>query len=294
MALESARRLAHELARTDAERAPRHCASTKFGSARGSKRPRTIRGCWLGWSCDAVESLRRCVIWFWPRSAQKSRWARFRSSSPSQRWTRGLDGYAPHVEVGTEVDRRRTISRLALLTAVVDWLGVLSLIIFFAVGGGPFGFINDVANGLVGLLSLALAWLWVPDVRSRWSTLAIGAATLGALVMVAGSILIIFDITGWYLAGLVSSVGSGFIGVWLLVSNRLHRHAAELPRGMIMLGVTSAIFLIIGFFALPGVLAGIDDPQLAPWYVNAGLLSWMGTYWLYPAWCLWLSRRYGG
>jgi hypothetical protein len=198
------------------------------------------------------------------------------------------------VDLGTKVDRRHTISRLALLTAVVDLLGVVSLIIFFAVGGGPFGFMNDVANALLGLLSMGLAWLWVPDLRTRWSTLAIAAATLGALVMVAGSTLIIFDITGWYLAGLVSSVGSAFIGIWLLVSNRLHRHAAELPRGMIMLGGTSAIFMIIGLLALPGVLAGIDDPQLAPWYVNVGLLNWMGTYGLYPAWCLWLSRRYGG
>ena len=101
-----------------------------------------------------------------------------------------LDGYAPHVDLGTEVDRQPAISRLALVTAVVQWLGVL--------------------------------------------------------------------------------------------------------RGMIMLGVTSAIFMIIGLLSLPGVLVGIDDPQLAPWYVNAGLLSWMGTYLLYPAWCLWLSRRYGG
>jgi hypothetical protein len=198
------------------------------------------------------------------------------------------------VDLGTEVDRRHTISRLALLTAVVDLFGVVSLITFFAVGGGPLGFINDVANALVGLLSMGLAWLWVPDLKTRWSTLAIAAATLGALVMAAGSTLIIFDITGWYLAGLVSSVGSAFIGIWLLVSNRLHRQAAELPRGLIMLGVTSAIFMIIGLLALPGVLAGIDDPQLAPWYVNAGLLNWMGTYGLYPAWCLWLSRRYGG
>jgi hypothetical protein len=58
--------------------------------------------------------------------------------------------------------------------------------------------------------------------------------------------------------------------------------------------MTAAIFLIIGWLVVPGVVAGIDDAQLAPWYVNAGLLSWMGTYLLYPAWCLWLSRRYGG
>lgn len=184
------------------------------------------------------------------------------------------------------------VSRVALATAVVSLLAVLSLIIFYAVGG-PFGFLNDVANGLIGLLSLALAWLWVRNRRGGWSTLAIAFASLGAIVMVLGSLLIILDITGWYLAGLVSSVGSAFIGIWLLIANRLHRGAPELPRGLIMLGMTTGIFMIIGWLALAGVIARIDDPQLAPLYVNAGLLNWMGTYLLYPVWCLWLSRRYG-
>jgi hypothetical protein len=162
------------------------------------------------------------------------------------------------------------------------------------VGGGPFGFLNDVTNGVVGVLSMALAWFWVSDRSARWSRVGLAAATAGAVVMVIGSILIIFDMTGWYLAGLVSSLGSALIGIWLLAANRLHRNTAGLPRGLIMLGMTAAIFLIIGWLVVPGVVAGIDDPQLAPWYVNAGLLSWMGTYLLYPAWCLWLSRRYGG
>ena len=195
--------------------------------------------------------------------------------------------------VSTSLDQRPTVvSRVALATAVVSLLAVLSLIIFYAVGG-PFGFINDVANGLIGLLSLALAWLWVCNHRGGWSTLAIALASLGAIVMVLGSLLIILDITGWYLAGLVSSVGSALIGIWLLIANRLHRSAPELPRGLLLLGMTTGIFMIIGWLALAGVIARIDDPQLAPLYVNAGLLNWMGTYLLYPVWCLWLSRRSG-
>jgi hypothetical protein len=63
--------------------------------------------------------------------------------------------------------------------------------------------------------------LWVTNRRKGWSTVALAFATLGAIVMVVGSTLIIFDITGWYLAGLVSSVGSALIGIWLLVANRL-------------------------------------------------------------------------
>jgi hypothetical protein len=195
--------------------------------------------------------------------------------------------------MSTGVDRRRTVGRLALATAVITWLGVVSLIIFFAFGG-PFGFLTDVANGLVGLLSLALSWLWVRNRRSGWSMLAISLASLGAIVMVIGSLLIIFDITGWYLAGLVSSVGGALIGIWLLIANRLHRRAPELPPGLIKLGMTAGIFLIIGWLAIPGVLARIDDPDVAPWYVSASQINWMGAYLLYPAWCIWLSRRYGG
>ena len=166
--------------------------------------------------------------------------------------------------------------------------------IAFSLTAASAGFLNDVANGVVGALSMALAWLWVSDRSAPWSRVGLAAATTGAVVMVIGSILIIFDIRGWYLAGLVSSFGSALIGIWLLVANRLHRNTSGLPRGLIMLGVTAAIFMIIGWLAVPGVVTGIDDPQLAPWYVNAGLLNWMGTYALYPAWCLWLSRRYGG
>jgi len=198
------------------------------------------------------------------------------------------------VVISIGIEQRHRLSRLALATAVIDLLGVISLIIFFAIGSGPFGLFNDVANALVGLLSLGLAWLWVTNRRSGWSTLALAAAALGAIVMVIGSILVIFDLTGWYLAGLVSTFGAALLGIWLLLANRLHRKAPELPRGLIMLGITAAIFMIVGLLALPGVAARIDVPQLAPWYVNAGLVNWMGTYLLYPVWCLWLSRRYGG
>ena len=166
------------------------------------------------------------------------------------------------MSIGKGLERRQAVGRLALATAVVDLIGVVSLIIFFAVGGGPFGFLNDVTNGMVGVLSMALAWLWVSDRSARWSRVGLAAATAGAVVMVIGSILIIFDITGWYLAGLVSSLGNALIGIWLLVANRLHRNAPGLPRGLIMLGVTAAIFMIIGWLVVPGVVTGIDDPQL--------------------------------
>ena len=195
------------------------------------------------------------------------------------------EDYAPDVVIpSTGLDRRRTVSRLAFATGIFDLL---------AAGRGAFGFGNDLANGVVGLLTIALAWLWVSPRTTIWTRVGLAAATVGGTLMIIGSVLIIFDITGWYLAGLVSSAGSALIGIWLLVANRLQRYSARLPGRLIMLGMTAAIFMILGWLAVPGVVARIDDPQLAPWFVNAGLSSWMGTYLLYPVWCLWLSRRYG-
>ena len=93
------------------------------------------------------------------------------------------DGYAPGVVItSTGVDRRRTLSRLAFAIAVLDLLAVAYLIIFYA-AGGPFGTANDVANGLVGLLSMALAWLWISPRTTLWSRVGIAAATVGGIVM---------------------------------------------------------------------------------------------------------------
>lgn len=204
------------------------------------------------------------------------------------------EDYPPGVVIpSTGLDRRRTVSRLAFAIGILDLLAVVFLIIFYAVGRGAFGFGNDLANGVVGLLTIALAWLWVSPRTTIWTRVGLAAATVGGTLMIIGSVLIIFDITGWYLAGLVSSTGSALIGIWLLVANRMQRYSARLPGRLIMLGMTAAIFMILGWLAVPGVVARIDDPQLAPWFVNAGLISWMGTYLLYPVWCLWLSRRYG-
>src|SRR6187431_2087917 len=105
------------------------------------------------------------------------------------------DSYAPGVVITSAgLGRRRTVSRLAFAIAVLDLLAVTFLIIFYAVGG-PFGTANDVANGLVGLLSMVLAWLWISPRTTVWSRVGIAAATVGGIMMTTGSILIIFDIT---------------------------------------------------------------------------------------------------
>jgi hypothetical protein len=77
---------------------------------------------------------------------------------------RRLEVTLPIVVLSSGFDRRHPISRLGPGDSSRAWLGVVSLIIFYVVRG-PFGFINNVANGLMGLLSIASAG--GPVIRQR-------------------------------------------------------------------------------------------------------------------------------
>ena len=191
--------------------------------------------------------------------------------------------------VATSVGHGVVVRRVAMAVATIDLLGVVCLAVFFAVGD-PFGLINDVANAVVGVLSGVLAWL-SPAIRPpAWQRLAVAAAGVGAIVMVIGSVLVIFDITGYYLAGLVSAVGAALIGCWVLIANRFPPYAGELPRGVRVTGLAAGVVMLVGLLAVPGVLARVDDQNASPWYVVAAQLSWLGTYLLYPIWCFRLAR----
>jgi hypothetical protein len=191
--------------------------------------------------------------------------------------------------MATSVGNGVVVRRVAMAVATVDLLGVVCLILFFVVGG-PFGLINDVANAAVGVLSAVLAWL-SPAIRPpAWHRLALAAAVTGAIVMAIGSVLVIFGATGYYLAGLVSAVGAAFIGCWLLIANRFPPYAGELPRAVRTTGLAAGGVMLAGLLAVPGVLARADDQDASPWYVSVAQLSWLGTYLLYPIWCLRLAR----
>ena len=191
--------------------------------------------------------------------------------------------------MATSVGERAVLPRAAMAVATVDLLGVVCLILFFVVGG-PFGVINDVANAVVGVLSAVLAWLSPTIPPPGWRRLALAAAVIGAIVMVIGSVLVIFDITGYYLAGLVSAVGAAFIGGWVLMANRFPPYAGELPRSVRVTGLAAGVVMLVGLLAVPGVIARVDDQSASPWYVVAAQLSWLGTYLIYPIWCFRLAR----
>jgi hypothetical protein len=159
----------------------------------------------------------------------------------------------------------------------------VSLITFFLVGS-PFGALNDAGNAVTGILSGVLA-LRLASVRRTGMGIAALAVT-GAAVTVVGSWLVMTDTTGFFLAGLVSSVGFALIGAWVLGFTA----GVDLESGLRSLGWVAGGAMLVGLIAVPGIILGIDDMADVPAWLWTFGISWLGTYVLYPAWCLWLGR----
>ncbi len=189
------------------------------------------------------------------------------------------------------------IGRTALALAVVATFGLVSITLFYTVSGGnggPFGTINDICVALGGLLSGVLAWQLFPPHHQRaphLSRLALASGLLGACLAPIGSGMAIFDVTGWFLAGLVTTFGYAFIGLWLLTLNYSALGWPEFPRRLALFGMVAGGVAAIGFLAGPGIIAGIDAPESAQWFILTALyIGGLGWNFLYTIWCFWLGR----
>ena len=184
--------------------------------------------------------------------------------------------------------RHQDTGRLALAIGIAAAGSAVCLATYYAVQG-PFGTINDIGNGATGVLSAALAWRLRRQIPGRAGNVAVGAAIAGAGLTVAGSTLVISGMTGFFFAGLVSSVGFAGIGAWLVVLNKGDAMAAVLPPRLRSLGIAAGALMALGIAAAPGIVLGLDDMATAPAWVWIGLLGWLGIFVAYPAWAIWLA-----
>ena len=178
------------------------------------------------------------------------------------------------------------LRRLAIVHGIVGFATCLCLIVFY-LGADAFGSINDVGNAALGLLSGGLAWRFQPS-AAKVRPVFVGIAALGAVITVVGSILILTDATGFFLAGLVSATGFALIGVWLVAASR--NLTDPWPPRLQRAGLVAGAVMLLGFVSVPGIIMGLDDMSTAPGWTYLGGLSWAGTYLLFPAW----SLRLGG
>jgi hypothetical protein len=146
-----------------------------------------------------------------------------------------------------------------------------------------------------GVLSGVLAWsLWRRGATAGPGDglLASSIAILGGAITVVGSALILSDTTGFFLAGLVSSVGFAMIGIWLIALNRwLAADAAQQrPGQLVKLGIVAGAVMAVGLINAPGIAMGLDDMDSAPGWILVGNLSWLGTFILFPIWSIWFGH----
>ena len=186
-----------------------------------------------------------------------------------------------------------TIGWVAIATGVTGLLALVFIILLFTVGQ-PFGTLNDICVGLTAILSAVLAWLFYPQYHAQSPLLgpvALVVALAGALIVTVGCVLVIFGITGWYLAGLYMAVGNALIGLWLLGLNYSAQRGDFWTNGLTIFGIVVAVIMLLGLAAIPGIFNRIDAWESAPWYVNyVGLAGSLGWLVLYPIWCIGLGR----
>jgi drug/metabolite transporter (DMT)-like permease len=182
----------------------------------------------------------------------------------------------------------RDLGRLALAVGCVAAGSAVCLATYFAVRG-PFGSINDVGNAATGVLSAALAWRFRRQVVGGAGEIAVAAAAVGAAFTVVGSSLVLSGTTGFFLAGLVSSVGFAGIGTWLVTLNRGHGLADRWPRWLRSLGILAGVLMMVGIVAVPGILLGLDDMDTAPGWIWIAFVGWLGTFVVFPAWAIAIS-----
>lgn len=171
-------------------------------------------------------------------------------------------------------------------------LAVIFLILMYTVNG-RFGTVNDVLNALIGILSLALAWILYAELhaRSPWmSQVGLALAVIGAIFTIIGSVLIIFGYTDFVLAGWYTGVGNALIGLWLAAFCYSMLSGGALPHNLIVFGIVAGGFMAMGLLGIPGIMARVDTMESLPWYLGASYLGFLGTYVLYPIWAIWFGR----
>jgi hypothetical protein len=186
----------------------------------------------------------------------------------------------------------RTLGWLAIAIGGVTLIGVVSLFLFFTFGKF-FGTLNDLCVAIEAILSALLAWMLYPAHRAlspRLSRFVLTAALVGALVVSIGSAFVVFDITGWFFAGLMNFFGYALVGLWLLGLNYFAQRMDRWPRRLVQFGLVSGTIMAIGLLTSPGIVGRVDDPELAPWFWYVAPVASLGWLLFYPIWSIWLGR----
>lgn len=185
---------------------------------------------------------------------------------------------------------------VATAAGVAGLLAILFIILFYTVNS-VFVPLNDISNGLLGILSGVLAAVLYAQYRAQSPLLSLVGLVLAlasAVVVVVGSALVVSGRTGWYRAGFYTMAGFAGIGLWLVGQNLVALQRSAWSQSLVIAGLVVGGLTIQGLAAIPGLFSGIDSWETSPWYLRyvgmgASSLGWLV---LYPLGCLWLKLTF--
>ena len=154
------------------------------------------------------------------------------------------------------------------------------------------GKFNDILNSLIGIESAILAGFFYAEYHDQSllvNQVALALAVGGAIFTIIGSILSLFGITDFVLAGWYLATGNGFISLWLVILCYSLLGFGGWPHNIAIFGIVAGAFMAIGLFSIPGIFMAIDSMESLPWYLYIAFVGWFGTYILYPIWAIWLG-----
>jgi len=186
----------------------------------------------------------------------------------------------------------RTTGWLAIASGIS---GILALLFLGMMAGIAifFGPLNDFFNGLAGVLIGLLAWRLYEQHKARSASASRAAlvfAVMGVIFAVVGSVLIMFHITGFVLAGWYTGLGYALLGIWLVMFCSSMRVSGMYPKGGMVFGIVAGAAMMTGLLSAFGILADIDTMEGLPMILNIAYLAFMGIYIFYPIWAIWFGR----
>jgi len=206
----------------------------------------------------------------------------------------------------------RYVGWSAILSGVVDLLGLVFLILFYVLeapqileSGEPstpplFGTLNDASFIFVALFMIPPALALHMLLQLKTPTLARVTLMIGLLGLLAGAIVQLL-----YVPRVISSAQSspwltlsiGIIGVWMTMVNLLGRRGGNLAGGLSWLGMITGVLmsLLPVTYVVGGGSEIVNDPSASlsnPFIVTGFVISTFGFAILYPIWAIWIGRSF--
>ena len=182
----------------------------------------------------------------------------------------------------TNAELSRYAGWSALVSAIATVLGLVTLIMFFALGQ-PWGTINDITSVVLAFSLLPVLLMLHRLHRRNAPTISFATFIIGVLAMLIAVVfqtLLIIRVITFAQTAIIVPVAFGLFGATLMVYGYFARANGSLPRRLAFLSIIAGagyVVVIVGF-----ILGGQEHPLAA-----IGGLTAVSCY---PIWAIWFGR----